>query len=173
MIQASDEDIYAAKADRIAVYSPLGDVVAVIELVSSGNKNSKHAIRSFVEKSLDLLLRGVHLLIIDLFPPSKRDPQGIHKVIWDEVQEDGFELPSDKPLTMVAYSAGIPKKAFVEPVAVGDTLRDMPVFLDSATYILAPLESTYMSTWDSCPEPLREWILNPPRSSSSSPESES
>jgi Protein of unknown function (DUF4058) len=173
VIQASDEDIYAAKADRIAVYSPLGDVVAVIELVSPGNKNSKHAIRSFVEKSLDLLLRSVHLLIIDLFPPSKRDPQGIHKAIWDEVHEDGFELPSDKPLTMVAYSAGIPKKAFVEPVAVGDTLRDMPVFLDSATYILAPLESTYMSTWDSCPEPLREWILNPPRSSLSSPTSES
>ena len=173
VIQASDEDIYAAKADRIAVYSPLGDVVAVIELVSPGNKNSKHAIRSFVEKSLDLLLRGVHLLIIDLFPPSKRDPQGIHKVIWDEVQEDGFELPFDKPLTMVAYSAGIPKKAFVEPIAVGDTLRDMPVFLDSATYILAPLESTYMPTWDSCPEPLREWILNPPRSSSSSPSSNS
>ena len=120
MSQASDEDVYAAKADRIAVYSPLGDVVAVIELVSPGNKNSKHAIRSFVEKTLDLLLRGVNLLVIDLFPPSRRDPQGIHKVIWDEVQEEDFELPSDKPLTMVAYSAGIPKKAYVEPVAVGD-----------------------------------------------------
>jgi hypothetical protein len=34
---------------------------------------------------------------------------------------------------MVAYSAAIPIKAFVEPVAVGDTLRDMPVFLDSGT----------------------------------------
>jgi hypothetical protein len=164
MTQASDEDIYAAKADRIAVQSPLGDVVAVIELVSPGNKNSKHAIRSFVDKALDFLLRGIHLLIIDLFPPGRRDPQGIHKVIWDEVQEEEFELPSDKPLTMVAYSAGVPKKAYVEPVAVGDTLRDMPVFLDSATYILAPLESTYLSTWESCPEPLRELIANATRS---------
>ena len=77
------------------------------------------------------------------------------------MQEEPFELPSDKPLTMVAYSAGIPKKAFVEPVAVGDTLRDMPVFLDAATYIWAPLEATYLATWEACPEQLRVLIGAP------------
>ena len=159
--EASDEDIYAAKADRIAIYNPLGDVVAVIELVSPGNKNSRHAIRSFVEKTLDFLRRGIHILIVDLFPPSRRDPQGIHKVIWDEVQEEPFELPLDKPLTLVAYSAGVPKKAYIEPVAVGDPLPDMPVFLASDTYILAPLEATYLATWETCPEPLRELISTP------------
>jgi hypothetical protein len=160
--EASDLEAYAAKADRIAVYSPFGDVVAIIELVSPGNKNSRHAIRSFVDKTLEFLSQGINVLIIDLFPPGRRDPQGIHKVIWDELQEEeAFELPSDKPLTMVAYSAGIPKKAFVEPVAVGDTLRDMPVFLDAATYILAPLESTYLATWETCPEQLRELIGAP------------
>ena len=56
--QASEEDIYAAKADRIAIYHPLGDVVAVIEVVSPGNKNSRHALRSFVEKTLDFLRQG-------------------------------------------------------------------------------------------------------------------
>jgi hypothetical protein len=161
MSEASDEEIYAAKADRIAVYSPFGNVVSIIELVSPGNKNSKHAIGAFVEKTLDFLSQGIHILVIDLFPPSRRDPQGIHKVIWDEVQEEPFELPSDKPLTMVAYSAGIPKKAYVEPVAVGDVLRDMPVFLTSATYILAPLESTYVATWETCPEPMRELVMPP------------
>jgi len=159
--QASDEDVYAAKADRIAIYNPLGDVVSVIELVSPGNKNSRHSIRSFVEKTLDFLRQGIHTLIIDLFPPSPRDSQGIHKVIWDEVREEPFELPSDKPLTLVAYSAGVPKKAYVEPVAVGDALPDMPVFLDSDTYILAPLEMTYLATWATCPEPLRELISTP------------
>jgi hypothetical protein len=100
-------------------------------------------------------------LIIDLFPPSARDPQGIHKVIWDEIWEEPFELPPDKPLTLAAYSAGIPKKSFVEPVAVGDLLPDMPVFLDSATYILAPLEQTYRATWETCPQPMREMIAGP------------
>ena len=156
--QASEEESYAAKADRIAIYHPLGDVVAIIELVSPGNKNARHAIRSFVEKTLDFLRQGVNVLIVDLFPPSKRDPQGIHKVIWDEIREEPFELPADKQLTLVAYSAGVPKKAYVEPVAVGDPLPEMPVFLDSGTYILAPLEPTYLATWTTCPEPLRELI---------------
>jgi hypothetical protein len=161
--QASDEDLYAAKADRIAVYNPLGDVVAVIELVSPGKKNSRHAIRSFVEKTLDLLRQGVNILIVDLFPPSKHDPQGIHKVICEEIKEEPFDLPPDKPLTLAAYSAVVPMKAYVEPVGVGDPLPDMPVFLDSATYILAPLEPTYLATWESCPEPMRELIAGPSR----------
>jgi hypothetical protein len=161
--QASEEDSYAAKADRIAIYNPLGDVVAVIELVSPGNKNARHAIRSFVEKTLDFLRQGVNVLIVDLFPPSKRDPQGIHKAIWDEIREEPFELPADKQLTLVAYSAGVPKKAYVEPVAVGDPLPDMPVFLDFGTYILAPLETTYVATWQTCPEPLRELITGSSR----------
>ena len=158
---ATDEDLYAARADRIAIYSPLGEVISVIELVSPGNKNSRHALRSFVEKNFDFLNRGIHILVIDLFPPSTRDPQGIHKVIWDEVREEPFELPPDKRLTLAAYSAGVPKTAYVEPVAVGDPLPDMPVFLDCETYILAPLEATYLATWETCPEPLRELIAAP------------
>jgi hypothetical protein len=162
MTQASDEEVYAARADRIAVRSPFGNVVAIIELVSPGNKSGKHAIRAFVDTTLDFICQGIHVLVIDLFPPGRRDPQGIHKVIWDEVQEEPFELPADKPLTLVSYSAGIPKKAYVEPVAVGDVMRDMPVFLDAATYVLAPLEETYLATWQSCPEPMRELIVNAP-----------
>lgn len=158
VIQASDEDIYAAKADRIAIYNPLGDVVSVIEVVSPGNKNSRHALRSFVEKTLEFLHQGIHILVIDPFPPSPRDPHGIHKSIWDEIQEEPFDLPPDKPLTLASYSAGFPKKAYVEPLAVGDVLRDMPVFLTCDNYILAPLEATYNTTWDACPEPLRELV---------------
>jgi hypothetical protein len=159
--QASDEDVLAARADRIAIFNPLGEVVSIIELVSPGNKNSRHALRSFVEKTLDFLRQGIHILIVDLFPPSTRDPQGIHKVIWDEVQEEPFELPPGQPLTLVAYSAGVPKRAYIQPVAVADALPDMPVFLDSGTYIFAPLEASYLTTWETCPEPMRELIAGP------------
>ena len=105
-------------------------MIAVIEIVSPGNKSSRHALRAFVEKMTDLLREGVHLLIIDLFPPGPRDPEGVHKVIWDELQEEPFELPPDKPLTLAAYSAGAVKTAYVEPVAVGDLLPEMPLFLE-------------------------------------------
>ena len=37
-------------------------------------KSSHHALKSFVEKAYDLLQQGIHLLIIDLLPPTPRDP---------------------------------------------------------------------------------------------------
>src|SRR5216683_1518084 len=93
---------YARKANRITVRHPDGDVVAVVEIVSPGNKDSRHAVRAFARKAVELLQAGVHLLIVDLFPPSPRDPQGIHKVIWDRVRDEPFTLPPDKPLTVAA-----------------------------------------------------------------------
>ena len=76
-----------------------GDIVAVIEIVSPGNKASKHALHSFRREGRGIDRQGVHLLVIDLFPPSKRDPQGIHKAIWDEFTGRGLSRPAGKPLT--------------------------------------------------------------------------
>ena len=38
--------------------------------------------------------------------------------------------------------------AYVEPVAVGDVLPDMPIFLQPGYYVPAPLEPSYRRTWD-------------------------
>ncbi len=94
----------------------------------------------------------------DLFGPSPRDPQGIHKAIWDSFCDEPFELPSDKPLTVAAYFAGIPNTAYVEPVAVGDPLPSLPLFLDPCIYVPSPLESTYQTTWQKCPAVMREVV---------------
>ncbi len=171
----AEVDPYVAKANHIAIKHRLGRVAAVIEIVSPGNKGSQHALRSFVEKSYDLLNSGVNLLVVDLFPPSRRDPQGIHKAIWDTIHDEPFDLPLDKPLTVAAYMGGELKRAYIEPVAVGDLLPELPIFLDDRTYVPAPLESTYQSTWSKCPEPVRKWLSirpiehkSPDRSPSSS-----
>src|SRR5205085_12665439 len=95
---------------------------------------------------------------VDLFPPSPRDPQRIHKAIWDEIREEPFELPTDQPLTVAAYRAAAPQTGYVEPVAVGDPLPSMPIFLDADTYVPARLETTYMSSWAKCPEPLQQAV---------------
>jgi hypothetical protein len=158
----SDAHSYARKANRVTVHHPDGDVVAVIEVVSPGNKDSKHAIRSFARKAIEFLHAGIHRLIVDLFPPSKRDPQGIHKVIWDRIRDEPFELPSDKPLTLAAYSAGTVITAYIEPVAVGDVLPDMPVFLTPDRYVRCPLETTYQASWDVFPKALRGPLEAPP-----------
>jgi hypothetical protein len=107
--------------------------------------------------------KGIHLLVIDLFPPTPRDPQGLHKALWDEVVEEPFELPPDKPLTLAAYSAGLPMTAYVEPVAVGDTLSDMPIFLEAGLYVPAPLEATYQTAWSACPAPLKNAVTANPQ----------
>jgi hypothetical protein len=109
----------------------------------------------FVEKTLALIHQGVHLLVIDLFPPTKRDPQGIHKAIWDEFEEEDFELPADKPLLLAAYDAGPPRVAYVEPIAVGDVLPDMPLFLKPEFYVPAPLEATHETSWKVFPAVLK------------------
>jgi hypothetical protein len=41
------------KANRIAIHHALGGVVAMIEVVSPGNKDSKHALALFVAKAVN------------------------------------------------------------------------------------------------------------------------
>jgi len=159
-ITSAELDPFASRANRIAIKHRLGRIVAVIEIVSPGNKSSQHALRSLVEKAGELLRQGINLLVVDLFPPSRRDPQGIHKAIWDEICDEPFELPVDKLLTVAAYSGAEPKTAYVEPVAVGDPLPALPIFLDDGVYVPAPLETTYQSTWAKCPDPVREVVEN-------------
>lgn len=157
VIKAAEESL-AKRANRVTIQHPLGKVVCVLEIVSPGNKRGKAALRAFVEKAAELLDQGVHLLIVDLFPPSVRDPQGIHKAIWDEIEDKPFELTAQQPLTLASYVAAVPKTAYVEPVGVGEVLPAMPAYLDVAHYVLVPLEATYQATWDSCPEMMRDAV---------------
>ena len=45
--------------NRITIRHPLGRVICVIKIVSPGNKGSRSALRSFVEKTVDFLRPGV------------------------------------------------------------------------------------------------------------------
>lgn len=155
----SEHAAYARKANRIAIRHQLGPVVAIIEVISPGNKDSKHAIRSFRAKAVEFLRNGINLVLIDLFPPTPRDPDGIHQVIWDELSGSPFEArPANKPLTVAAYDAGENLTAYVDPVAVGDLLPDAPLFLAPGWYVNIPLEQTYMTSWGLTPPPIRELV---------------
>ena len=154
-IRRKEAEIYADRANRITVRHRHGDIVAVIEIVSPGNKASKEEFRSFVAKSWELIKQGVHLLIIDLFPPGRRDPEGVHVAIWGEYEDEAEKPPGDKPLTVVSYDAGPEQVAYVYPVAVGDVLPDVPLFLKPEVYVPAPLEATYQTTWNVFPNALK------------------
>jgi hypothetical protein len=147
----------AARAKAVVIrHVSQHQVVAMLEIVSPGNKNSQNGLNAFVTKAREALAAGIHLLLIDLFPPSVRDPQGIHRAIWADDCGPDYSLPDDKPLACVSYVGGASSEAFVEPLARGDTLPDMPLFLTPDVYVATPLEATYQAAWEGLPGYWRE-----------------
>jgi hypothetical protein len=163
----SEANWYAAKAKAVAIrHVSNHQVVAIVEIVSPGNKNNQNGLNAFVRKAREALAAGIHLLLIDLLPPSARDPQGIHGAIWGDDSEAGYALPTDKPLTCVAYVGGPGTEAFIDPLAVGDTLPDMPLFLTPDVYVSVPLEATYCSAWEGMPTYWRDVLTTAPGTTS-------
>jgi len=151
----SDLEFYRRKQNVAAVRHVSGDrLVAVVEIVSKGNKSGRKVFEDLVGKATEFLSHQVHLLIIDLQPAGPRDPQGIHGAIWDEVAGEEYNRPVDKPLTLAAYESAAVVRAFIEPISVGDTLIDMPLFLERGRHVAVPLEETYRTAFHSVP---RRW----------------
>ncbi|MBX9626611.1 MAG: DUF4058 domain-containing protein [Gemmataceae bacterium] len=140
--------------------TPGRQVVAVIEVVSPSNKAKRAEFDDLVGKSVQLLLRGVHVLLIDPLPPTRRDPHGLHATVWKELTGKRSVPPADKPLTLASYAArgGDRFSAFVEPVAVGDPVPDLPLFLRPEFHVTAPLEQTYQAAWAGVPDFVREAV---------------
>jgi hypothetical protein len=152
-------EFHRRKKSSIAVRHVSGDrIVAMIEILSPGNKNNASAFHAFLLKACELLEHRIHLLLIDPFPPGRRDPSGIHAAIWAMVEDDPFSLPVDRPLTLVSYECGLTTEAYIETIAVGEVLPDMPLFLEPEAHILVPLEKTYVSAWETVPARWRRVI---------------
>jgi Protein of unknown function (DUF4058) len=156
---------YASKKKAVTIrHVSEHRVVAILEIVSPGNKDSRSAMASFVRKAQDLLqdllAAGVHLSLVDLFPPTPRDPEGIHPLVWGDDDGDTFQFDPKKPLTCASYISGLGAQAFVEPVAVGDKLPDLSVFLTPEEYVSVPLEATYQAAFEAVPEFWRDELLN-------------
>jgi hypothetical protein len=151
----SDMEFYRRRQKLVAVRHVSGDhLVAVIEIVSPGNKSGRKVLAAFVANAAEFLDRQIHLLILDLQPPGPRDPHGIHAVIWEEITGQEYAPPADKPLTLASYETGLSLKAYVEPLAIGEVLKNMPLFLVPNQYIEMPLEKTYEAAFAVVP---RRW----------------
>lgn len=158
----AEPGFYHRKKSLVAVRHVSGDrIVALVEIVSPGNKASQYPLDTFVRKACDFIESRVHLLILDPFPPGPRDPDGVHALIWREFDREPFHLPADKPLTLVAYESDIVTRSYIEPVAVGDRLPDMPLFLVPDGCVMVPLEATYQAAFDVQPRRWRD-VLSPP-----------
>jgi hypothetical protein len=153
----TDMEFYRRKQDVVTVRHVSGDrVVAMVEIISQGNKSTRHAFRSLIEKAAQLLDQRIHLLLIDLFPPGSRDPLGLHAALWEEVAGREATAPPVKPLTNVSYESSLTVKAYLREIGLGDLLPEVPLFLEPETCVMIPLESTYQIAFKSMPKRWRE-----------------
>jgi hypothetical protein len=144
--------LLAARQRRLVIRHTTGDrIVAILEIVSPGNKEKRGALEAFVDKAVGALDEGYHLLVIDLFPPGSFDPRGIHGAIWERMK-GRYEPPAGKPLTLAAYAVAGAVTCYVEPTAVGTELIPMPLFLTPGTYVNVPLEPTYLGAYEGVPQ---------------------
>jgi hypothetical protein len=142
-------DSYARLQRTVVIRHTSDDrIVAMIEVLSRGNKSNRHAIRSFLNKAVAALDSGIHLLLVDVHPPGPRDPNGIHGAILNEIGTEEYVLGAERPLTAVAYTGGDVVDGFVAHFAVGEPIPQMPLFLTRENYVKVPLETAYMSAWE-------------------------
>ncbi len=128
-------------------------LVALIEIVSPTNKDRASQVEDFAAKAVSALDLGVHLLLVDVFPPGSHDPCGMHGAIVQRLEgsDQPYDVPVDEPATLASYATGSVVEIYVEHVAFGALLPDMPLFLRPDRYINAPLEPTYQAAYGGMP----------------------
>jgi hypothetical protein len=144
---------------RLAVRHVSGDdIVAVVELVSPGNKESAREFRRFIGKLTDVLEVRLHLAVIDPFPPTARDPDGVHAAVWKRLRgKPPFRLPADRPLCATGYRSDVDGvKAYIQPFAAGGPVPPVPLYLAPDLYVTLPLEETYQTAFAKVPARWRE-----------------
>ncbi|MBI4600685.1 MAG: DUF4058 family protein [Planctomycetes bacterium] len=148
---------YAALRKTVAIRHTEGHrVVALIEVLSRANKASRAELETFLRKTQSALRQGIHVLLVDMHPPGRLDPQGVHGELWSALGQVPPPLPERKLLLAASYEAGEEVTAYLEPFAVDQPLPPMPLFLTSGFYVTVPLEETYQHSFAAVPAYWRE-----------------
>ena len=131
-------------------------VIALLEVVSPANKDRLAHVEEFADKVETALLHDVHVLVVDLLPPGRHDPLGIHGAIWERFDDEPYAVPTDQRLTLASYTVGLQPVAYLEHLAIGSDLTDMPLFLNPDRYVNVPMETTYQAAFRGLPSFLRD-----------------
>jgi hypothetical protein len=128
-------------------------LIALVEIVSPATKDRARHVDEFAVKAVDALDLGIHVLLVDLFPPGLHDPYGMYAVVRQHLEqfEQTYDLASNESLTLTSFAAGQRVEIYLEQLAVGAALPDMPLFLRADRYVNVPLETTYQAAYRGCP----------------------
>ncbi len=127
--RSTEAQWYARKVNRIAVSQRLDEPLAVIEVVSPGNKDTVAAEKFFVEQLHHLHKSGAHVLLIDLFRLGEKRGK------------------------LTLFESGV--ETFTQSVDLDDSLPNMPLLINKDIHVNIPLEATYQDAWKSIPEVIR------------------
>jgi hypothetical protein len=132
-------------------------------VVSPANKDRPLYVQQLALKIQAFLDAGVHVLLIDLLPPGPYDPRGLHGAVgpWLEGTGLSYVLPIDEPSTLASCRAFGWREAYLEHLAVGSPLPDMPLFIDPGHYVNVPLEMTYAAAFAAMPQFHRDLLERP------------
>ena len=85
------------------------------------------------------------------------DGDGRREVEADDPRRhaEDFDLPEAQDRTLVSREVGDVRVAYIEPVGLGESLPEMPLFLTNDDHVMVPLEATYQTAWDAAPEQFR------------------
>ncbi len=135
-------------------------IVALIEVLSNANKASKIELDRFVDKVDAALGSDIHVLLIDVYPPNRLAPQGIHGKVWAALGQEPDRWPKNRPLTAASYEAGETVNAYIQPFAVGDPVPVMPLFLQRGFYVNIPMERAYLGALELMPKHYRDLLAH-------------
>jgi hypothetical protein len=121
-------------------------VLAVIELVSPGNKDDTDARESFAGKCLSYLAKGMGLVVIDIVSDRLAN---LHNVLIRHAAKDAKLLMAGEPPLYVAAYRPVhrEKKDVIDlwtwPLVIGSALPSVPLALKGYGCVRLDLEATY------------------------------
>ena len=152
----------AQKQWRVVVRHVSGHrVVAHIEIVSPRNKDRRVSAEEFIAKGRAAIDAGVHLVVLDLFPPTRSARRGLAPGIWRKYDPAPVVAPPGQPLCLASVCASARPEGFFKFLAFGDELPAFPLFLTAALSVNLPLADTYSAAFAGSPPYLRELLSQP------------
>ena len=127
-------------------------LVALLEIVSPANKDRQQSVDDFAAKAVDALDSGIHLVVVDLFPPGPYDPQDMPGAVRQRlVDPRRLSIACRRALDVGQLRCRAGRRNLLEHLAAGGILPEMPLFLNLERYVSLPLESTYEAAYQGMP----------------------